>query len=77
MYGFVQTKNGTPISTMQKLIDSASWKPVPGGLTSNSDFKKILESYSLMYQFGAIGLNNAGREEARIARKVGYESDHH
>ena len=72
VYGFVQTKNGTPISTMQKLIESASWKPVPGGLMSDRDFKKIRESYALLYQFGVIGLNNAGREEARIARKVGY-----
>ena len=72
VYGYVQTKNGTPISTMQKLIESASWKPVPGGLMSDRDFKKIRESYALLYLFGAIGLNNAGREEARIARKVGY-----
>ena len=41
VYGYVQTKNGTPISTMQKLIESASWKPVPGSLMSDSDFKKV------------------------------------
>ena len=72
VYGFVQTKNGTPISTMQKLIESASWKPVPGGLTSDRDFKMISETCAQLYLFGTIGLNNAGREEARIARKVGY-----
>ena len=72
VYGYVQTKNATPISTMQKLIESASWKPVPGGLMSDRDFKKISESCALLYLFGKIGLNNAGREEARIARKVGY-----
>ena len=72
VYGYVQTKNATPISTMQKLIESASWKPVPGGLMSDRDFKQISESGALLYLFGKIGLNNAGREEARIARKVGY-----
>ena len=72
VYGFVQTKYATPISTMQKLIGSASWKPVPGGLASNPDFKRMSVTCTLLYQFGAIGLNNAGREEARIARKVGY-----
>ena len=72
VFAYVQTKNATPISTMNKLFESASWKPVPGGLTSDRDFKKIRESYALLYQFGAIGLNNAGREEARCARKVGY-----
>ena len=72
VYGYVQTKNGTTISTMQKIIESASWKPVPGGLMSDRDFKKISESCALLYLFGKIGLNNAGREEARSARKVGY-----
>ena len=61
MFGYVQTKNATPISTMQKLIESASWKPVPGGLASDRHYKKISESYALLYQFGAISLNNAGR----------------
>ena len=71
VFAYVQTKHASPISTMNKLFESASWKPVPGGLTSDRDFKKIRESYALLYQFGAIGLNNAGREEARSARKVG------
>ena len=72
VYGYVQTKNATPISTVQKLIESASWKPVtvPGGLMSDRDFNNISESCALLYLFGKIGLNNAGREEARSARKV-------
>ena len=72
--GYVQTKNTTPISTMQKSIESASWKPVPGGLTSDRDFKEISESCALLYLFEKIGLNNAGSEEAQSARKVWYGS---
>ena len=37
-HGYVRTRNGTPISTMLKFINSAFWKPVPGGLTSDPDF---------------------------------------
>jgi hypothetical protein len=32
--GYVQTKQATPISTMQKFFNDASWKPVPGGLAA-------------------------------------------
>ncbi len=38
---------------------------------SDREFKKISERCTLLCLFGKIGLNNAGREEARSARKVG------
>jgi hypothetical protein len=36
--GYVQATSSTPLSTMKKWIDSASWKPVQGGLTSDDEY---------------------------------------
>jgi hypothetical protein len=38
IHRYVQTENSTPISTMHKFINTASWKPVPRGLASNAEF---------------------------------------
>ncbi len=35
--GYVQTKNTVTLTTMQRWINSASWKPVPRGLMSDDD----------------------------------------
>ncbi len=42
--GYVQTKQATPISTMQKFFADASWKPVPGGLAGDAEFRANCES---------------------------------
>jgi hypothetical protein len=36
--GYVQVKSSAPLSKMKKWIDSASWKPVQGGLTSDDEY---------------------------------------
>ena len=36
--GYVQTKNAVSLTTMQRWIDSAIWKPVPRDLMSDDDF---------------------------------------
>ena len=35
--GYVQASHVKPPSTMEKWINSATWEPVPGGLTSNHE----------------------------------------
>ena len=37
LQGYVQTRSGTRVSTMQAWIESAVWTPVPGGLASDAD----------------------------------------
>ncbi len=39
LHGYVQTKNGTRVGTVQEWIELAVWTPVPGGLGSDADFK--------------------------------------
>jgi hypothetical protein len=36
--GYVQANNATPLSTVKKWIDSATWKPVEGGLTIDNEY---------------------------------------
>ena len=69
--GYVQTKQATPISTMQKFFADASWKPVPGGLAGDAEFRANCETLAKLYVFGEIGLNNTGREEQKRAKQVG------
>ena len=73
IHGYVQTKQATPISTMQKFIDSASWKPVPGGLASDAEFCANRARLTMLYVFGKIGLNNPGRKEQKRAKQVGCQ----
>ena len=70
VHGYVQTKQGTSVSTMLKFIDSASWKPLQGGLTSDRDFKEISQRFARLYVFGTIGLNNSSRAEERSVKQV-------
>jgi hypothetical protein len=69
--GYVQTKQATPISTMQKIFADASWKPVPGGLAGDAEFRGNRATLAKLYVFGEIGLNNTGREEQKRAKQVG------
>ena len=69
--GYVQTKQATPISTMQKFFADASWKPVPGGLAGDAEFRANRATLAKLYVFGEIGLNNTGREEQKRAKQVG------
>ena len=75
--GYVQTKNSVPLTTMEKWIGSASWKPLPGGLMSDDDFIANMRRYENQYDswtqltvFGSVGANNAGRIAKGQARKV-------
>ncbi len=56
---------------MQKFFADASWKPVPGGLAGDSEFRANRETLAKLYVFGEIGLNNTGREEQKRAKQVG------
>ena len=69
IHGYVQTKQATPISTMEKLFDSATWKPVPGGLAGDAEFRANSASLAKLYAFGEIGLNNQGRSEKSQEQK--------
>ena len=75
--GYVQTKNTVTLTTMQKWIDSASWKPVPRGLMSDDDFVANMrrfedpsDAWTRLNVFGSVGANNAGRIAKGQARKV-------
>ena len=67
--GYVQTREATPISTMHKFIDTATWKPVPGGLAGDAEFRANSASLAKLYAFGEIGLNNQGRSEKSQEQK--------
>ena len=43
--GHAQANNTTPLSTMKKWIDSATWKPVPGGLTSDDEYMSNMRRF--------------------------------
>ncbi len=55
---------------MHKFFNDASWKPVPGGLAGDAEFRANRETLAKVYVFGEIGLNNTGREEQKRAKQV-------
>ena len=74
--GYVQSKDATPQSTMKKWIDSNTWKPVPGGLTSDKAYMSNMrrfqdpnDEWTRLVLFGSIGANNAGRSEEKAAKR--------
>jgi hypothetical protein len=76
--GYIQASSAKPPSTMRKWIDSAAWKPVPGGLSSDAEFQTDMrkfndpnDSMTRLMVFGAVGANNAGRTADKAARQVG------
>jgi hypothetical protein len=78
LLGYVQAKDATPHSTMTKWLDSATWKPVPGGLTSDHAYMSNVHrsadpnaEWARLLVFGGIGANNVGRAAEKNARKVG------
>ena len=77
--GYVQAKSSTPLSTMKKWIDSASWKPVEGGLTGNDEYMSNMrrfedpdDQWTRLMLFGSIGANNVGRAAEKATRKVEF-----
>jgi hypothetical protein len=76
--GYAQANNTTPLSTMNKWMVSATWKPVPGGLTSDDEYMSNMrrfedpnDEWTRLLLFGSIGANNKGRSAEKAARKVG------
>jgi hypothetical protein len=77
--GYVQAKSSTPLSTMEKWIDSATWKPVEGGLTSDDEYMSNMrrfedpdDQWTRLLVYGSIGANNVGRAAEKAARKVEF-----
>ena len=77
--GYVQAKSSTPLSTMKKWIDSASWKPVEGGLTGDDEYMSNMhrfadpdDQWTRFILFGSIGANNVGRAAEKAIRKVEF-----
>ena len=79
MRGYVQARQATRHSTMKKWVDSATWNPVTGGLTSDDEYMSNMmrrcqdpnDEWIGILLFGNIGANNKGRSAEKAARKVG------
>ena len=78
LQGYAQARYAIPHSTLKKWIESAAWKPVPGGLSSDAEFQTDMrkfndpnDSMTRLMVFGAVGANNAGRAADKAARQVG------
>ena len=72
--GYVQNQDAVSLTKMKNWIDLASWKPVPGGLVSDCDFKANMrrfqdpsDPWTRLTVFGRVGANNAGRIVRRNA----------
>ena len=77
--GYVQPTCSTPLSTMKKWIDSATWKPVEGGLTGDDEYMSNMrrfedpdDQWTRLMLFGSIGANNVGRAAEKATRKVEF-----
>jgi hypothetical protein len=64
---------------MKKWIDSATWKPVEGGLTSDDEYMSNMrrfedpdDAWTQLLLYGSIGANNVGRAAEKAARKVEF-----
>ncbi len=75
--GYVQANQTTTLSTMNKWMFFATWKPVPGGLTSDDEYMSNMrriedpnDEWTRLLLFGSIGANNKGRSAEKAARKV-------
>jgi len=80
--GYVQAIQGKQLSTMQKWIDSATWKPVPGGLSSDAEYQTNMrkfndpnDSMTRLMVYGRVGANNAGRAADKQARQAAHEAE--
>jgi hypothetical protein len=68
--GYVQAIQGKQLSTMNTWINSAAWKPIPDGLSSDAEYQPETnmrkfndpnDSMTRLMVFGVVGENNAGR----------------
>ena len=82
--GYVQANHAKGQSTMNRWIDTATWQPVPGGLTSDHVYMSNIrrfedpnDEWTRLKIFGEIGANNAGRAADKAARKVGCLLDNY
>jgi hypothetical protein len=76
VHGYVQANHAKPQSTMKKWIDSSTWKPVPGGLTSDNEYMSNIrrledpnDEWTRLMLLGSIGANNVGRSEQKAAKQ--------
>jgi hypothetical protein len=76
VHGYVQAGHAKPQSTMKKWNDSATWKQVPGGLTSDKEYMSNIrrfqdpnDEWTRLVLFGSIGANNVGRSEEKAAKR--------
>ena len=79
MRGYVQARQATRHSTMKKWVDSATWNPVPGGLTSDDEYISNMRRFedpndecTRFPVFGSIGANNFTRSEEKAAKRQAY-----
>ena len=79
LLGYVQANHAKPLSTMKKWIDSATWKPVEGGLTSDNEYMSNMrrfedpnDEWTRLLVYGSIGANNVGRTAEKAAQKVEF-----
>ena len=82
--GYVQANHAKGQSTVNRWIDTATWQPVPGGLTSDHVYMSNIrrfedpnDEWTRLKIFGEIGANNAGRAADKAARKVGCLLDNY
>jgi hypothetical protein len=61
---------------MKNWIDSATWKPVPGSLTSGKEYMSNMhrfqdpnDAWTRLLLFGSIGAKNAGQSEEKAAKR--------
>jgi hypothetical protein len=81
LLGYVQAKTTIPHSTIQKWLGCATWKPVPGCLTSDNKYMSNMrrsddsnDKWTRFLVFGRIGANNVGRSAEKNARMVGWSA---
>jgi hypothetical protein len=74
--GYVQANNTVTQTTMKKWMDSATWKPVEGGLTSNKEYMSNMrrfqdpnDEWTRLMLYGNIGANNVTRSEEKAAKR--------
>jgi hypothetical protein len=79
--GYVQVNNTVPLSTMKKWMDSATWKQVPGGLTSDKEYMSNMrriqdpnDEWTRIMLFGSIGANNFTRSEEKAAKRQAFRN---
>ncbi len=72
----IQGSHAKPQSAMKNWIDSATWNPVSGGLTSGKEYMSNMhifqdpnDAWTRLLLFGSIGAKNAGHSEEMAAKR--------